>query len=309
MGFRGSFTKLGDFKMISAFGAGIQSAMPPALPVPLPADWVIGFDQQKLDAEQGEFGSYLLGEWSERGWWYYNLVAFAVKNPIPLLGLLAACPLFWRKARRTRRALLEVTLPLSVLLGGMMLFNRLNIGIRYLLPVFPMVFMLSAAVWYERRRWSQWVAGGVLLAHVAIVIAVFPSYLSYFNLAVGGPREGHRVLFDSNIDWGQDFYRLPALLERQGVTGRIGLLYFGHVHPRLYGIAYDIAPSGPTEGVFAVSVQYLMGGSYVATTPDWAFTSVEPGHAAWLRDYEPVARAGSIWLFDTRGRLHASPRQ
>jgi len=94
------------------------------------------------------------------------------------------------------------------------------------------------------------------------------------------------------------------------------VLYGRHASPfvrrvavtlRLYGIDYDIAPSRPTEGVFAVSVQYLMGGSYVATTPDWAFTTVEPGHAAWLRNYEPVARAGSIWLFDTRGRLHASP--
>ncbi len=49
-----------------------------------------------------------------------------------------------------------------------------------------------------------------------------------------------------------------------------------------------------------------MGGSYVATTPDWAFVSIEPTHAAWLRQYEPVAKAGSIWVFDTRGKLKAS---
>ena len=308
MGFRGSFTRLGEFKLVSSFGATLQSALPASLPILLPADWVGGFDQQKLDTEQGEFGNYLFGEWSERGWWYYNLVAFVVKNPLPLLGLMLVSPWFWRPSKQGRGALLEIALPLMVFLGGMMAFNRLNIGVRYLLPLFPFVFVLTAATWAHRSRWRAWLAGVVLFAHVVIAIVVFPDYLSYFNLAAGGPAGGHRVLLDSNLDWGQDLYRLPSALRELGVTGKIGLLYFGHVHPRLYGIDYELAPSSPAEGVFAISLQYLMGGSYVATTPDWAFSVVESSHAAWLRDYEPVAKAGSIWIFDTRGKLKGPGR-
>jgi 4-amino-4-deoxy-L-arabinose transferase-like glycosyltransferase len=308
MGFRGSFTRLGDFKPVSSFGATLQSALPASLPIPLPAEWVSGFDQQKLDAEQGEFGNYLFGEWSERGWWYYNLVAFVVKNPLPLLALMLASLWFWRRAPHRRGAVLEIALPLIVFLGGMMAFNRLNIGVRYLLPLFPFVFLLTAATWAHRSRWRAWLAGAVLFAHVVIAILVFPDYLSYFNLAAGGPAGGYKVLLDSNLDWGQDLYRLPSALRELGVTGKIGLLYFGHVHPRLYGIDYQLAPSSPAEGVFAISLQYLMGGSYVATTPDWAFSVVEPSHAAWLRDYEPVAKAGSIWIFDTRGKLNGPGR-
>jgi len=309
MGFKGSFTPLRSFNLISAFGTGVQATLPASLPVPLPADWVVGFDQQKLDTEQGEFGNYLFGEWSDRGWWYYNLVAFAVKNPLPLLGLVVVSPWFWRKMKDRRDALLEALLPLGVLLGSMTFFNRLNIGVRYLLPMFPFLFVLTAAVWRERRWWRPWLAGGVLLAHIVIAVWVFPAYLSYFNLGVGGPGQGHHVLLDSNLDWGQDLYQLPSALAEVGVTGKIGLLYFGHVHPRVYGIDYELAPAVPTEGVFAVSLQYLMGGSYLATTPDWAFAPVEASRAAWLREYQPIAKAGSIWVFDTRGKLRPAERR
>ena len=310
LGFKGTGSPLGSFKLVSGFGTAVQGRLPASVPVALPVDWVVGFDQQKLDTEQGEFRNYMFGEWSRHGWWYYNVVAFIVKNPLPLLGLLVVCPWFWRKRRDRRWDLLEVVLPLSVLLGSMMFFSRLNIGVRYLLPMFPFVFVLSASVWHEARRWRAWVAGGVLLAHAVVALWAFPAYLSYFNLAVGGSGQGHHVLLDSNLDWGQDLYRLPSVLRNLGVTGKVGLLYFGHVHPRVYGIEYELAPAVPTEGVLAVSLQYLMGGSYVATTPDWAFAPIGASHAAWLREYEPVAKAGSIWVFDTRGKLRTrSPQQ
>jgi hypothetical protein len=31
---------------------------------------------------------------------------------------------------------------------------------------------------------------------------------------------------------------------------------------------------------------------------------VKPDHLAWLASYEPVARLGSIWVYDTRGRRY-----
>jgi hypothetical protein len=79
------------------------------------------------------------------------------------------------------------------------------------------------------------------------------------------------------------------------------MLYFGHVPPSMYGIDYYLPPPEPVEGVLAISVQFLMGGAYVVTGPDGLLYQVSPQHIAWLRKLPPRAKAGSIWIFDTRG--------
>ena len=36
-------------------------------------------------------------------------------------------------------------------------------------------------------------------------VRIYPDHLAYFNDLVGGPRNGHLYLDDSNIDWCQDW--------------------------------------------------------------------------------------------------------
>lgn len=302
MGFQGSFQTLNHYRLQSQFGQSLQKVLPSWLPVPLPKDYVIGFDAQKLDAEVGEFGSYLAGKWSKRGWWYYNLVAFGVKTPIPFLAMLALCLWFLRRRRLKQNDLLCLLVPPAILLFMMIAFNRLNIGIRYLLPIFPFLFLMIGAIWHQLQgRWAHLLAGAILSWYAITSIASAPAHLSFFNLAVGGPKNGHRLLIDSNLDWGQDLYRLKPALAKLGYDGKIGLLYFGHVHPHLYGLNYELIPSHPVKGVLAVSVSYLMGQTYVASAPDHQMVPIKSGHLNWLRNHEPILRLGSIWIFDTRG--------
>lgn len=98
MGFRGSFARVGDYEWASDFGQGLDALLPDALPIPLPHDWVRGFDAQKRDVERGEFPSYLMGRWSADGFAAYDLLAFFVKTPelFPLL-LAAAGFALWRR--------------------------------------------------------------------------------------------------------------------------------------------------------------------------------------------------------------------
>ncbi len=51
------------------------------LPVPLPKQFLLGFDLQKRDLEHYGQPSYLRGEWSDHGWWYYYLYGCLVKVP------------------------------------------------------------------------------------------------------------------------------------------------------------------------------------------------------------------------------------
>jgi Dolichyl-phosphate-mannose-protein mannosyltransferase len=93
-GFEGSFQRLGEYRFQSHVltgHAGDERSFPPgnrfadsllgAVPVPLPANYVQGIDTQKVDFERG-LPSYLAGEWSNRGWWYFYFYAAAVKVPL-----------------------------------------------------------------------------------------------------------------------------------------------------------------------------------------------------------------------------------
>lgn len=301
MGFDGSMQSLGSYAPRSGLVSGLQRQLPAWLPVPLPEAYVVGFDAVRVDTERGEFGSYLLGEWTPQGRWYYNGVAFAVKTPLPLLAMLMAVPWFLRRSGLSAWEASFMIVPpllLLVLLAG---FNRAAIGLRYLLPVYPFLFLAIASLWTLASRRSAVIGAAVVVAYYAVLaLAVHPAHLAYFNLAVGGPGQGHRYLVDSNLDWGQDLYRLRPALEQLGVNEPVGLLYFGHVHPGLYGLEYRLVPPRPAAGVFAVSATFLVGNPYVAIAPDGTRVKVQRDHAAWLRERDPVKRIGSIWIFDTR---------
>jgi 4-amino-4-deoxy-L-arabinose transferase-like glycosyltransferase len=96
----------------------------------------------QMAVSQGEWTGYLMGEVSQAGWLHYFLVAVLVKVPVPAL-VVCGLAVFarWRGSRR-----LDVTTEVILLSTAglffvyLSLFNRLNIGLRYLLPAFP--FML-----------------------------------------------------------------------------------------------------------------------------------------------------------------------
>ena len=94
---------------------------------------------------------------------------------------------------------------------------------------------------------------------------------------------------------------MPAAVAAIDPTAPLYLLYFGHVDPALYGLRYRLLPATPVEGIAAVSENFLHGYPYLTVAPDGAMTGVAGDTAAWLRSREPVARLGSILLYDTRG--------
>lgn len=301
MGFRSTFVPLGDFQLHSAFLRGLAAWLPAGLRVPLPAEYLQGFDAVKLDTEQGEFGSYLLGSWSRRGFWYYDLVAVPVKLTLPAVVTVVAGLACWRSAALERRETLLLAVPTGVLVLLMAGFNSVDLGVRYLLPIFPFLFLIAGiALARLPERLAPPLCAALLVWHVGVVALVHPDHLAFFNVAVGGPRGGYRVLADSNLDWGQDLYRLPAVLEELGHEGPIPLLYFGHVPPGLYGIDYTLLPPRPVKALFAVSAHFVVGGAYRVLSPDGRLVPVRRGYVAWLRGLEPVARAGTIWVYDTR---------
>ncbi len=245
--------------------------------------------------------SYLMGQLSSQGWWYYVLVAFVLKTPLPLLACLAGAlgMVIHRAVRRTLTVDdLIVWLPIITFVVFFSIELR-SIGLRYVLPIYPFVFVAAAGAVVQIRRWRAFVLAA-LLWYPAANVATWPHYLAYFNEIAGGPSQGYRYLVDSNLDWGQDLKGLKAFMQARGID-RVYLSYFGTDAPERYGIAYDWLPSyqlkNPNPQATNVNIRR---GSYVAiSVTNLQGVYMEPQSLfRWLDRYTPVARIGhSIFVF------------
>jgi len=189
---------------------------------------------------------------------------------------------------------LLMLVPVALLLAAGS-FTRMQLGIRYVLPAFPLLccFAGQGARWINFARWP-W-RSGVLVAAMVLApcsLRYHPHYLPYFNELSGGPEEGRLHLVDSNLDWGQDLDRLRELLRRRGIP-IVGLAYFGTVPPADRGIAYQLPPAGqPAPGVYAISVNFVQGRPFMLRTPEGGLHAAGLDDYGYFRFFEPVDRAG-----------------
>ncbi|MBI3483599.1 MAG: hypothetical protein HY012_00390, partial [Acidobacteria bacterium] len=204
--------------------------------------------------------NYFLGEISHfRGWKLYFPVAILLKWPtMVLLLVLAALSLTLRGKMRWPRELLLMSL-FPALFLFFAIGSNINIGERYVLPVYVFVLLGVAGIWTAARSRAAKIA---LLAALALNAAdglrYAPDYLSHFNIFVR-PAESWRLLSDSSLDWGQG---LLALREYQAAHPgeTLHLAYFGPLDPALYGIRYvPLAENERATGTVVVSATHLSG--------------------------------------------------
>jgi hypothetical protein len=140
------------------------------------------------------------------------------------------------------------------------MLTNLNVGDRYVLPVYPCLLLLCGAVWTAARHRA--VTAALVVAVVAIqcvdAMRYAPDYLSYFNAFVS-PDRSYMWLSDSNLDWGQGLLALREY-EQAHPDERISLAYFGGVDPRSYRIrATRIHENDRVNGTVVVSATHLSG--------------------------------------------------
>ncbi len=169
-----------------------------------PEAYLVGLQDVLVCSELGR-PSFLLGKLYRSGTWLYFPVSASIKFTLPLLLMVLVSALAVRFWKARLRQFLCLALPATIYLAFSM-SSRLNMGIRHVLPVLPLLIIFaSAGVWNltRNRRWAT-VALGVLLAfHITTSLRAFPNYLSYANEAWGGPGETYKYLANSDVDWGQ----------------------------------------------------------------------------------------------------------
>ncbi|MET7287957.1 phospholipid carrier-dependent glycosyltransferase [Streptomyces sp. NPDC005573] len=226
--------------------------------LPLPEAYRAGMRVQ-FGMEDYPWQGFLFGRVYTGSLWYYLPAALLVKTPLGLLVAGVAGCVTAVAVRRLRAAAPYLLLPPMVLLASAMTGAR-DFGTRYavFVPMFLAVAAACAGVLFRQGRGrAAWAATGVLVLWVAVSsLRAFPYYLPYANEAFGGPAGTHRVLHDSNVDWGQDLGRLADRLRERYPGERVWLVYKGSGVPSSYGIhASDPRAVAPdrVHGLLAVS--------------------------------------------------------
>lgn len=191
----------------------------------VPAPFLLGIDYQ-LSAGEMALWPYLNGRFAP-GHADYYLWIFLRKAPEWWLVAMAGAALFrlvpWWRAGEARRAWVLCALPpAAVLFVYLSFFSRLQIGVRYILPLFALSFValggLVSEGWF--RRLSTRSAALLALAWVLVqggdLARVWPNTIAYYNVASGDLVEAHRWFADSNSDWGQKRLSGREELEAEG---------------------------------------------------------------------------------------------
>jgi len=310
------------------------------LPAPLPEHYLLGFDEQKIESEgiplrlaranealsRGDVESarreaasddratsgypvYLNGQLRRTGWWYYYLATLTYKIPEGTWLILAGSVVLLVVGRRSREAWADEialwTVPVAILFA-MSFLTDINLGLRYVLAIFPYLFIQSGKLvpWVEsldggRRLLERSAIVGCLAATAVSALMIHPHYLAYINLFSGGPDRVPARLMDSNLDWGQDLVGLREWCRKNIPNERIGLAYFGQISPNMFAARGDGfewftppikqglyksmrdpgSPPGPvigpakrlTPGYYAISASLLygLGWKLYDHTPAW----------------------------------------
>ncbi len=253
--------------------------------------------------------SFLCGKVSENGSWYYFPFAWSIKTPLAIIGvlLLALALTTRRRFRPSPDRFTTISIAAMLLFAALYLLSamtgNLNLGLRHLIPVQILLFVLggsTAPLLLHARKLVSWTVPALLACLAFATCTAWPDYLPFFNSFVGGSKNGWKYLADSNVDWGQD---LPALAKylRQETSGDARVAYFGTGRPEYYGIRasyfaipyeacqVDGGPPGPLAdfgpGTYAISATALQGWAVPYEYFDWTdeLTEIQTRLGAHLR--------------------------
>jgi hypothetical protein len=243
--------------------------------LPWPTQFVDAFSYTIGNLRGDGFTGYMLGHMIH-GWTpLYFPLAWAVKFPIALqLLTIAGLAAFGLRTWKRQWEPAQVAIWCSGLFYfGLAIASNFHIGFRHLLPALPFL-ILGGGYTIDRYKSSRTGRAVTIIGFAWLSIATinqFPQCLTYFNEWIGGPRNGWKVLADSNIDWGQNYPELAAYMNRAGIKN-VRAFLFSFDNPWHYmpegTLSFEQWPANdlpkearfhPTAGTYAISANILTG--------------------------------------------------
>ena len=198
----------------------------------------------------------------------------------------------------------EISLGMFIMLYSYIsITGNLNIGFRHLFPMMPLLYVLTAKTIIDSYKKLQDPKRKKIIRSIFIIIisiliittiSAYPFYMSYFNVLVGGSKNGYHYVTDSNADWGQDLKRLKIYLDAHPEIDKIRIDYFGgdDIHNRIgdgrYILWWD--NKRPIEpGHYALSTFFIQESIF---TKDRAYDD----SYQWTRELTPIDQVGTSFL-------------
>lgn len=253
-----------------------------------------------LDTQLYEFQSlwptFFMGEFFENVPWYFYIVTFLIKSPLPFVILLFFSLITFyslKKDNYFHDILFYFILPVTLFFIYAIFFMKRPLGVRFLIPIIPFLSIIMAnyikGVIFSKKIYKKFVIIPLLLWYMIIPFKIYPHFLSYFNELVGGSKNGYLCLLDSDLDWDQDIKGLANFIRERKIE-KIKLSHFGIIPPEIYGINYENLDCTPTSGIIAISANHLQG--------------YNPFHGkarcyTWLKKFTPFHKIGNtIFIYD-----------
>lgn len=209
-----------------------------------PKAYIQGVDWQLNESQKPWLnGNFFMGRWSQNGFWDFFFLTFLLKTPFPLLVLILVGLFF--KARDFLKGQFKFNF-LDFLIFWEIFFlflyfsflNNLNIGFRYILMIYPLLFFWVSNIVNKKFKskkitiFYNFLLVFLIFWYVWGTVKIHPYYLAFANELIGGPKNAWRYWADSTLDWGQDNERAfdylrkyPEILvnPRKIVVGKIAV--------------------------------------------------------------------------------------
>ncbi|PIR98622.1 MAG: hypothetical protein COT88_00525 [Candidatus Colwellbacteria bacterium CG10_big_fil_rev_8_21_14_0_10_41_28] len=275
-----------------------------------------------IQRSSGGNTSYFMGQVYNLGNPTYFPTVYILKEPIPLL-IMIIYALYYGiysgikgiKKRKTRfldylkTNTYEVSALLFILIYvAYSVSSPLNIGVRHLIPIIPLIYILTfrgiktcTQESFYNKNIKIALISFLMIWFVAGSLLIYPNYLPYYNEIVGIDN-GWQYATDSNYDWGQDMKKLEPFLEREGID-KIALDFFGASSPEYYigdkFVSWHSAKGNPKlENIdwLAVSINHIQN-SVNPTAP--GYTRPPQDSYSWLENpHSPYAIVGkTIFIY------------
>jgi hypothetical protein len=333
-GFNQTMRPIGEIRFRShmlrfiATSSWVRDTWVTRIPLPIPASYIRGLDEQKSFADRIITPRvYLRGQWRCDAWRYYYRYVLFVKLPLGTLMLALLALWLMIVVPSVRKSLWEELMllgsPAAIIAVVTLNMRNQFSSVRYILPALPFLFisigrvgMLFEESWTQNplrtsgfSRRTCLAASGVVLSALlwngVSDIRVHPHELSYFNEIVHGPDCGWEHLIESNVDWGQDLLHLNNWLEAHPEARPLKLAYYGGIDPHVIGIEYQLAPTmdeveavGLRPGWYAISVNFIAGAGFRTFDEHGTIVEIEGSDYEYVKLLNPVFKAGySIFVY------------
>jgi len=288
------FTRLLAASLLAAMviWAGYRFSLTPApggISVPAQA-FFQGLSDLWQHNQEGQ-AEYFLGDLRKTGWIYYYPVIFLVKSPIAFLLLLLTGLVFLARTpyRTWPRAAMMAVIVGMFLVGTL---SQVSEGVRHMLAVYvPMSALAGFGAHCLFRAGMVARFAAILLVGWQLISSAtaHPDYLPYFNELARSKAATGAFGVDSDLDWGQDLWRLSEACQRHQIQS-LWVAYNGTANLQAAVQLPDwrlLPPHERKDGWIAVSIYKLKLGQ------DDDFESY-----SWIERYQPVERVGkSILLY------------